>query len=149
MRKEIHDKIQEIVSNTDFSKVPQGVDSYFVKINSTVGLKLYDLPTVRNNFYKKQVKAYKLGFAPYAYGVIDVKTSFGYNFGYLTRVVKMVNRYGLRQEREDGYEKMRILLKELSKCKIQSYDNHLGNFGIDDFGKMVIIDLGDVYFYQK
>lgn len=147
MRKEIHDKIQEIVSNTDFSKVPQGVDSYFVKINSTVGLKLYNLPSVRNVFYKKQVKAYKLGFAPYAYGTIDVRTSFGYNFGYLTRVVKMVNRRG--PGAEESYEKMRILLKELSKCKIQSYDNHLGNFGIDDFGKMVIIDLGDVCFYQK
>ena len=135
----------------------RGSYSFFIKINSKIGIKLFCEKEDRDIAYERQKLASKSNLAPRVFKKIDFNYPiehcvsyvddddefFSFGAAYITEVAKTLkhsNNYSERGQRKI-LAKINETMDKLEKIDIEFFDDHFGNFGYVN-KNFVAIDFG-------
>jgi len=125
-----------------------GVETAFIQITDTKGIKCFSTKRETRNSYNRQKKAAKYKLGPKVYGdlylyMYEAKGCFFQRWGYVTQVAEtkhpLINKYA---KHFCGNDTSTAFWAKLHKHGISCSDLHEGNIGVID-GHLVRIDFGD------
>ena len=152
-------EVLETVQDKLGSDSQSGCQAYFVKLNEKWGVKLFSDKIERDTAYSRQKSAADVGMAPKVLNELEIpvntsplyypKESQYWGFGYITEIVRTVPDEVLKNssaryqwDKETRFDREKYVDELFKKIGWFFTDNHPGNWGYMDDGKLVCIDFG-------